>query len=169
MKRRQFLATVSVASTSPLASCSNQYEQLLRERKYPNINEQTLDEAVNYLSDIPNPDITIEDFRTESVATVHIQENIIKPTYNPPLIFITPQTTVQWINKLESENDQEYGKYHTITGVSDTAIDSDALAVNERFEYTFTETQLFTYKCKLYDTLNMKGAVLVSDSEPARD
>ena len=70
------------------------------------------------------------------------------------------------MNKVQPDENKDYGKIHTVIGVSDTSINSEGIKVNESFEYTFTEQRLFTYKCEIHDNVNMTGAVIVSDSTP---
>jgi len=167
MDRRHFLTTSAVVSSSFLTACSEQYEQFMREREYPNITKEKIQTAVEYVSDAPNQHTELVDLRTQDTAQVTMKDNIIHPTYNPHLIAITPDTKVTWINKINPDEEQEYGNIHTVTGVSDTSIDSDAIKVNESFTHTFTTEQVFTYRCEVYDNLDMKGAIIVSDSTPA--
>lgn len=166
MNRRHVLTTIALASSSSLAACSEQYEQFMREREYPNINKDKIRKASKFASEAPNQHTELVDFRSESNATIYIKENIIHPTYNPNLIVITPETTVEWVNKIDPQKEKEYGKIYTVKGVSDGSINSNAIKVNESFTHTFTEEQVFTYKCEIYDNLNMQGAIIVSDSEP---
>lgn len=166
MRRRQILSLIGLSSTSTLAACSETYEEFQRKREYPNIQKQLISEASEYVSQSANAQTKLMDFRTKTTATITMKDNILSPTFEPNIIAVQPNTEVTWVNKIEEEYEREYKNSYTIYSDS-PPINVDIVQPDESFKYTFTNTGLCKYKCKVYDGDKMRGCVIVTDSEPA--
>lgn len=97
-----------------------------------------------------------------STATVVIKEDSFTPqvyTFNPPLLTVSPGTTVTWVNS--------GALYHTVTMKASSTGDSFnvGLEPGQSFSYTFTATGAVVYHCiphELPQNGNMRGGVVVA-------
>jgi plastocyanin len=97
-----------------------------------------------------------------STATVLITENSYSPqlyTFNPPLLTVSPGTTVTWVNTGML--------YHTVTMKASTTGDTFDMGIEpgQSFSFTFTTTGAVVYHCiphELPQNGNMRGGVVVA-------
>ncbi len=81
------------------------------------------------------------------------QVNIQGFAFNPSSITVSAGTTITWTNKDSTT--------HTVTSTGGPAsFDSGNLTQGQTFQYTFTQTGTYTYRCDRHPT-TMTGTVVV--------
>lgn len=128
--------------------------------------EAWADDIREYLSDVDDGEVEIEDMREQDTVEVEVGAGENGLRFAPKAIQVSPGTTVEWVWTGQGGG---HNVYHddALEGVDERAFDSGDL-VNEEghtFEHTFEEAGRFRYACEPHKGAGMKGGVLVSDAD----
>lgn len=77
--------------------------------------------------------------------------------YDPPAIKVAPGTLVRWVWTGE-------GGLHNAVSESGEFNSGATSASGHTYEYTFDEPGTYFYYCEAYTEVNMRGAVVATDS-----
>lgn len=87
----------------------------------------------------------------QAVATTSVE--ISGMAFSPAAITVKKGSTVTWTNKDSVP--------HTVTGDESGNMDSDSLAKDDTYQFTFDQKGTFTYHCNFHS--NMTGKVIVTE------